>query len=203
MQLLAFGGCREPRAAGADALARRRHGRGLRRRQRSARHRAAHLHDRILDFFRYAPARPQRPRRSPRSRRSRNSRCWGAPTRSATSRTSRTHCSTGRGGPCSRRRGRGRCGTRSGATGGSRSCPPDEQRVILAEHGAIGMAFGAGDYAHDIRLACHGLDTNDNDFVDRPARQRALPAVGRRAGDAQDSVRRRRLLTNFRSRTWS
>ncbi len=43
--------------------------------------------------------------------------------------------------------------------------PPDEQRVILAEHGAIGMAFGAADYAHDIRLACHGLDTNDNDFV--------------------------------------
>ena len=43
--------------------------------------------------------------------------------------------------------------------------PADEQRVILAEHGAIGMAFGAGDYAHDIRLACHGLDKEDNDFV--------------------------------------
>ena len=43
--------------------------------------------------------------------------------------------------------------------------PPEEQRVILAEHGAIGMSFGAGDYAHDIRLACHGLDTRDNDFV--------------------------------------
>jgi len=41
----------------------------------------------------------------------------------------------------------------------------DEQRVILAEHGAIGMSFGAGDYAHDIRLACHGLDVRDNDFV--------------------------------------
>jgi hypothetical protein len=43
--------------------------------------------------------------------------------------------------------------------------PPEEQRVILAEHGAIGMAFGAADLAHDIRLACHGLDANDNDFV--------------------------------------
>jgi chlorite dismutase len=43
--------------------------------------------------------------------------------------------------------------------------PVEEQRVILAEHGAIGMAFGAGDYAHDIRLACHGLDKDDNDFV--------------------------------------
>jgi chlorite dismutase len=43
--------------------------------------------------------------------------------------------------------------------------PPEEQRTILAEHGAIGMTFGAGDYAHDVRLACHGLDRDDNDFV--------------------------------------
>ena len=41
----------------------------------------------------------------------------------------------------------------------------EQQRTILAEHGAIGMAFGAGDFAHDIRLACHGLDRADNDFV--------------------------------------
>ena len=27
------------------------------------------------------------------------------------------------------------------------------------------MSYGAGDYAHDIRLACHGLDKEDNDFV--------------------------------------
>ena len=43
--------------------------------------------------------------------------------------------------------------------------PPDEQRVILAEHGEIGKRFGAADYAHDVRLACHGLDAHDNDFV--------------------------------------
>lgn len=43
--------------------------------------------------------------------------------------------------------------------------PVEEQRTILAEHGTIGMSFGAGDYAHDIRLACHGLDKDDNDFV--------------------------------------
>jgi chlorite dismutase len=43
--------------------------------------------------------------------------------------------------------------------------PADQQRTILAEHGAIGMTFGAADYAHDIRLACHGLDREDNDFV--------------------------------------
>jgi chlorite dismutase len=40
-----------------------------------------------------------------------------------------------------------------------------EQRTILAEHGAIGMTYGAADYVHDIRLACHGLDRDDNDFV--------------------------------------
>jgi chlorite dismutase len=43
--------------------------------------------------------------------------------------------------------------------------PADQQRTILAEHGQIGMAFGAADYVHDVRLACHGLDRDDNDFV--------------------------------------
>jgi len=43
--------------------------------------------------------------------------------------------------------------------------PDQEQRAILAEHGAIGMSFGAGDFVHDIRLACHGLDKSDNDFI--------------------------------------
>ena len=41
----------------------------------------------------------------------------------------------------------------------------EEQRNILAEHGEIGMRFGAADYVHDVRLACHGLDRDDNDFV--------------------------------------
>lgn len=40
-----------------------------------------------------------------------------------------------------------------------------EQRKILMEHATIGMAFVQADYAHDIRLACTGLDSNDNDFV--------------------------------------
>jgi chlorite dismutase len=43
--------------------------------------------------------------------------------------------------------------------------PAAQQRTILAEHGEIGMRFGAADYAHDVRLACHGLDRDDNDFV--------------------------------------
>jgi len=42
---------------------------------------------------------------------------------------------------------------------------PEQQRAILKEHGAVGMTFGAADFAHDVRLACHGLDRDDNDFV--------------------------------------
>ncbi|MBL8602222.1 MAG: chlorite dismutase family protein [Myxococcales bacterium] len=40
-----------------------------------------------------------------------------------------------------------------------------EQGAILREHGTIGKAYGAADLAHDIRLACHGLDASDNEFV--------------------------------------
>jgi chlorite dismutase len=40
-----------------------------------------------------------------------------------------------------------------------------EQNVILAEHGGIGRAFGRAHLGYDIRLACHGLDKHDNDFV--------------------------------------
>jgi chlorite dismutase len=41
----------------------------------------------------------------------------------------------------------------------------DEQRTILMEHGGIGRAWGEAGLAYDIRLTCHGLDRNDNDFV--------------------------------------
>lgn len=43
--------------------------------------------------------------------------------------------------------------------------PEQEKRVVLMEHGGIGFTFGRAGYAKDIRLACHGLDKNDNDFV--------------------------------------
>lgn len=42
---------------------------------------------------------------------------------------------------------------------------PQEQNVILMEHGGIGRAFGRVGLGYDIRLACHGLDKQDNDFV--------------------------------------
>jgi chlorite dismutase len=42
---------------------------------------------------------------------------------------------------------------------------PHEQSQILREHAQIGMAYGAQDLAHDVRLACYGLDAEDNEFV--------------------------------------
>ena len=41
----------------------------------------------------------------------------------------------------------------------------DDQRTMLREHGAIGMAYGKAGLGTDIRLACFGMDKNDNDFV--------------------------------------
>ncbi len=40
-----------------------------------------------------------------------------------------------------------------------------EQAGILREHAAIGRAYGEQRLATDIRLACHGLDARDNEFV--------------------------------------
>ena len=50
-------------------------------------------------------------------------------------------------------------------SGAFSSLSPEEQAPILGEHGRIGRAFGEAGYAQDIRLACFGLDKNDNDFV--------------------------------------
>ncbi len=40
-----------------------------------------------------------------------------------------------------------------------------DRRRILGEHAGIGRAYGTAGHATDIRLACHGLDPNDNEFV--------------------------------------
>jgi len=40
-----------------------------------------------------------------------------------------------------------------------------EQRAVLAEHGSIGQSYGRAGIAHDVRLACHGLNKEDNDFI--------------------------------------
>lgn len=43
--------------------------------------------------------------------------------------------------------------------------PGREQGGILREHAVIGRAYGEAGLAHDVRLACHGIDANDNEFV--------------------------------------
>jgi len=43
--------------------------------------------------------------------------------------------------------------------------PAAKQRQILAEHGTLAKRYGYAGLAADIRLACHGLDMHDNDFV--------------------------------------
>jgi hypothetical protein len=50
-------------------------------------------------------------------------------------------------------------------TGAFARLAPKEQGAILREHAALGRAYGEAELAHDVRLACHGLDTHDNDFV--------------------------------------
>ena len=40
-----------------------------------------------------------------------------------------------------------------------------ERGKILGEHAMLGRSYAAGGHASDIRLACFGLDTNDNEFV--------------------------------------
>jgi chlorite dismutase len=50
-------------------------------------------------------------------------------------------------------------------TGAFAKLEPQEQGSILREHAQIGMAYGQAELAHDIRLACHGLDAEDNEFV--------------------------------------
>lgn len=50
-------------------------------------------------------------------------------------------------------------------TGAFARLDPHEQAQILREHAQIGMAYGAQELAHDVRLACYGLDANDSEFV--------------------------------------
>lgn len=50
-------------------------------------------------------------------------------------------------------------------TGAFSRLPRPDQQQILREHGIIGRQFGDAGVASDVRLACHGLDKRDNDFV--------------------------------------
>lgn len=43
--------------------------------------------------------------------------------------------------------------------------PRAEQGKILMEHGMLGRRYGEAGHAADVRLECHGLDRDDNEFV--------------------------------------
>jgi chlorite dismutase len=49
--------------------------------------------------------------------------------------------------------------------GGFSRLSREEQGEMMIEHAMIGRAYGEAGHAFDIRLECHGLDRDDNEFV--------------------------------------
>ena len=43
--------------------------------------------------------------------------------------------------------------------------PRADQGKIMMEHGMLGRRYGEAGYAADVRLECHGIDRDDNEFV--------------------------------------
>ena len=64
--------------------------------------------------------------------------------------------------------------------------PRAEQGKILMEHGMLGRRYGEAGYAVDVRLECHGLDRDDNEFVIGLIGPDLFPAVAARQGHAGD-----------------
>jgi chlorite dismutase len=50
-------------------------------------------------------------------------------------------------------------------TGAFNRLPRAEQGKILYEHGMLGRRYGEAGHAVDVRLECHGIDRDDNEFV--------------------------------------
>lgn len=50
-------------------------------------------------------------------------------------------------------------------TGAYNRLPRAEQGKIMMEHGMLGRRYGEAGYATDVRLECHGIDRDDNEFV--------------------------------------
>ena len=42
---------------------------------------------------------------------------------------------------------------------------PEDVGAMMREHAQIGMAYGQQGLGHDVRLACYGMDADDNEFV--------------------------------------
>jgi chlorite dismutase len=50
-------------------------------------------------------------------------------------------------------------------TGAFNRLSRDEQGKMMLEHAMIGISYGEAGHAFDIRLECHGIDRDDNEFV--------------------------------------
>lgn len=50
-------------------------------------------------------------------------------------------------------------------TGPYNRLPRAEQGKIMMEHGMLGRRYGEAGHAVDVRLECHGIDRDDNEFV--------------------------------------
>ena len=50
-------------------------------------------------------------------------------------------------------------------TGAYNRLPRADQGKIMMEHGMLGRRYGEAGYAVDVRLECHGIDRDDNEFV--------------------------------------
>ena len=50
-----------------------------------------------------------------------------------------------------------------------------EQGKIMMEHGMLGRRYGEAGYASDVRLECHGIDRDDNEFVIGLVGQKLFP----------------------------
>ncbi|MFQ5670279.1 MAG: chlorite dismutase family protein [Acidobacteriota bacterium] len=77
-------------------------------------------------------------------------------------------------------------------TGAFAVLPEAERNQILVEHARIGMAYGQAGLAHDVRLACHGLDAHDNEFI--------IGLIGRRLhplSHVVQTMRRTRQTSQF------
>ena len=116
----------------------------LRPRRPAALHRGAALQRRRFGTTSPCSVAPTAPATSPSS----SGRSSSGPSRTSTNETTRWHVWY----PLRRK-------------GAFAKLEPIEQSHILREHAALGIAYGQQELATDVRLACHGIDAGDNEFV--------------------------------------
>ena len=165
VQLLVFGGCRDPRPL-VDAAQHARHpGGALRGPERSAGIGLLTFDEDPALFPGDGPSPRGRERRSPACGFGRSSRCSAGPTPWGGRPTSRRRSSPGRGAGCAAPSFPGPSGIPLRRSGAFEELRKRSSAPCSPSTAASGQSFGKAGVAHDIRLACHGLSRDDNDFV--------------------------------------